>query len=126
MKRTATIYYSLMLNMKGEVHGVHVQNWKVETLIHHEAGFITIGGFEPIEVEVEVPSDAEVRQLAFNALAAQRDKLRAEHQALMTKYQFMMNDLLGLPSPEVAEAEERRPYRDLPAAAPEGDDDIPF
>lgn len=84
----------------------------------------------PVELNVEYAPNA-VNDAALVVLREQRSKLVAKHQLMMTKLQFLENQLLGLPAPTILDAEptERPESLDIiDDVAPKGDrdGDIPF
>ena len=122
------------LGLDGKLIVVQPHSYEVKGSVSAEYGYIHIA-LEPLELEIELPSEEELRSKALAVLQADRQKLRAEHQALMTKYQYLENQLLGLAAPElvagerVSYAEARADVSDAQikqALKGEEDDDIPF
>lgn len=116
------VYPRLLLNVEGGDPSCSFATWGLgEDSFTPAHGYLSLA-MQPMEVEVELPPTQEISSRCLALLRRQRDKLRAEHQAQLTKLQFLENQLLGLPSPEIVEADNptRRPNRDVDS------DDIPF
>ena len=131
--KQVTWFPTANLGLDGKLINVGVQAYKMEGSVSPEYGYIHVA-LPPLDLTIEIPSADGLRKMALELLQANRTKLRAEHAALMTKYQFLENQLLGLAAPELVEG-ERRAYsetRDVSdaeikqALKGEEDDDIPF
>lgn len=128
MKHTIKFYPYLYLSLDGKLSHVSGSAYSGTDVISLEYSSIT--HYLPLmEIEVEIPNEAEIRAKALEILRANRTKLRAEHTAILTKLQFVENQLLGLPAPDLVEG-ERRPYHSAGAedatvkpSQEEGEDD---
>lgn len=130
-------YPYLYLSLDGKIQNVSVQGYPSEANLSIQYSSITLP-LPLLEIELDLPEQDDINRRCVELLRADRDKLRAEHTALMTKYQFLENQLLGLPAPDIVEGDGRRRYEDQPiedaAVKPEknwgkgeGDDpDFPF
>lgn len=101
-KAKMMVYPYLAISEKGEVEGVFCQSYAGKDAIS------SIGGFyihlPPMEVEVTHPDD--VRPACIALLQHDKKEKTAEHQKLMTHYQFLQNQLLGLAHSDIIDKAE--------------------
>jgi hypothetical protein len=75
-----------------------------------------------IEIEIEGPELAALEAKAVEILRAHKGKLQADHHLMMTKLQFIENNLLRLSAPEVLDRGEGPKGKPIDLGGP----DIPF
>lgn len=77
----------------GSTPFVNAYSWQTESKIEDGGDQVTIA-LPPIEIQISHPAD--LRPLALEILRANRQELKAKHQALLTKLQYLENQLLAL------------------------------
>lgn len=133
-KQTVKVCPRVNLDVEGNFSHISIQSYNSEDYVSAEYGTISYG-LPELELTLDAPTEEEIRKRALEVLRANRDKLRADHQATMTRFSFMEGQLLRIGPPEVVEADGRTRREIVDAedavvkAAPkagEDDDDIPF
>lgn len=105
---TVTMYPYVRLTQQpdgSQSRYVQMFNWKTESKVEDGGDTIVIA-LPEIEVTVQFADD--LRPQALEILRANRQKLKAEHQALLTKLQWLENQLLAIEQSEVLDPVEPR------------------
>lgn len=99
-KAKITLYPYVVLDSSAQFSHMAAYIWETKDKMSEEGTFSI--ALPKVEIEVTVPDDYRPACLAL--LRQHRGQLSAEHQATLTRLQFVENSLLGLAAPDVLDA----------------------